>query len=150
MMADMAKAAGLEGESLKDALLLIKEKNLHGLSALFAENAGLNEAACEALLMAAGLSGKPSEVIAHLKALGAGADALAQLSMLAEGFEKLGLSDMLSFDMSAECGTRYYSGVVFKGYISGLPSAVLSGGRYDALSSRMGKKYGNKLNRNII
>ena len=49
---------------------------------------------------------------------------------------------MLSFDLSAECGTRYYSGIVLKGYVEGVPSALLSGGRYDALMRRMGKKCG--------
>lgn len=35
---------------------------------------------------------------------------------------------------------EYYNGLVFKGYISGLPRAVLSGGRYDKLLQRFGKE----------
>ncbi len=42
-------------------------------------------------------------------------------------------------DFSLISDTSYYSGVVFKGYIKGIPSAVLSGGQYDTLMKRMGK-----------
>ena len=34
---------------------------------------------------------------------------------------------------------NYYNGAVFKGYVSGIPSALISGGRYDNLMARMGK-----------
>ena len=37
---------------------------------------------------------------------------------------------------------NYYSGIVFKGYIEGIPSGILSGGRYDLLMNKMGKKSG--------
>ena len=36
----------------------------------------------------------------------------------------------------------YYNGVVFSGYIKGLPFRVLSGGRYDALLKRFGRQSG--------
>jgi ATP phosphoribosyltransferase regulatory subunit len=35
---------------------------------------------------------------------------------------------------------RYYNGIVFQGYVPGVPSCVLSGGSYDRLLKRMGKK----------
>lgn len=34
---------------------------------------------------------------------------------------------------------RYYNGVVFRGYVKGSASAVISGGRYDNMLRRMGK-----------
>lgn len=45
-------------------------------------------------------------------------------------------------DFSAMDDIHYYSGVVFKGFISGIPEAVLSGGRYDRLMRRMKRKSG--------
>jgi ATP phosphoribosyltransferase regulatory subunit len=53
-----------------------------------------------------------------------------------------GLTKGLRIDLSAGCTTKYYSGIVFKGYVSGVPKEVLSGGRYDALAARMGKNCG--------
>ena len=37
---------------------------------------------------------------------------------------------------------NYYSGVIFKGYIKGIPQAVLSGGQYDKLMKKIGKASG--------
>ena len=36
----------------------------------------------------------------------------------------------------------YYNGFVFKGFVNGVPASVLSGGQYDKLMERMGKKAG--------
>ena len=38
--------------------------------------------------------------------------------------------------------SSYYSGIVFKGYISGIFTSVLSGGQYDKLMRQMGKTSG--------
>ena len=35
---------------------------------------------------------------------------------------------------------NYYDGVIFKGFINGIPDSILSGGRYDRLMERFGKK----------
>ena len=44
--------------------------------------------------------------------------------------------------MSLADGTGYYNGVLFRGYVNGVASAVLSGGRYDTLLHRMGREGG--------
>jgi len=35
---------------------------------------------------------------------------------------------------------NYYSGIAFRGYVHGLPAGILSGGQYDNLMKRMGRK----------
>ena len=35
---------------------------------------------------------------------------------------------------------NYYNSLVFRGYIEGIPTGVLSGGQYNKLMSKMGKK----------
>ena len=52
------------------------------------------------------------------------------------------LSDKLYFDFSVVNDCNYYDGVIFKGFINGIPDSVLSGGRYDRLLLKMGKKCG--------
>lgn len=42
-------------------------------------------------------------------------------------------------DFSVVCDIKYYSGIVFQGYLKGIPSSLLSGGQYDHLMRRMGK-----------
>ncbi len=49
-------------------------------------------------------------------------------------------SDEITFDLSVVHDFRFYSGLVFAGYVYGVPQAVLSGGRYDKLLPRLNKK----------
>ena len=50
------------------------------------------------------------------------------------GFEEKTVIDFSSVD-----GMKYYSGIVFKGYIKGIPESVCSGGQYDKLMKKMGR-----------
>ena len=45
-------------------------------------------------------------------------------------------------DFSLVNDMNYYNGIIFKGYIDGIPESILSGGRYDSLVHKMGKKQG--------
>ncbi len=46
----------------------------------------------------------------------------------------------VNFSLASNAG--YYSGTVFKGYISGIPVSVLSGGQYDKLMKKFGEDAG--------
>ena len=48
----------------------------------------------------------------------------------------------LSVDLSMYGDSNYYSAILMAGYVYGLPSKVLSGGQYDRMVSRFGKKFG--------
>jgi ATP phosphoribosyltransferase regulatory subunit len=48
----------------------------------------------------------------------------------------------LFVDFSVVNDMSYYDGVIFNGYINGVSESILSGGRYDKLVSKMGKKAG--------
>ena len=48
----------------------------------------------------------------------------------------------IKFDFSAVSDMNYYNGIVFKGYINGLSQSVLTGGQYDNLLYKMGRKSG--------
>ena len=51
------------------------------------------------------------------------------------GFEK-----NARIDFSVINNMKYYNGIAFKGFINGVPEGVLSGGQYDKLMNKMGKK----------
>lgn len=68
--------------------------------------------------------------------------ALDELLSVTDTLEALGYGDRISINFSLFDNSKYYSGVVFKGYIKGIPDSVLSGGRYDGLMKRMGKRAG--------
>lgn len=52
--------------------------------------------------------------------------------------QQLGLKDKISVDLGIVNQANYYTGVLFRGYITGFGQAVLSGGRYDNLFSEFG------------
>ena len=137
---EAADALGLSDEQKAGALKLVEEKNIQALKAALSAF-GAGDADTERFAALAGLSGGPEAVIGELLRLCPG-EKTDDLIRLCEGLERLGLSGNVSIDLSAGCRTRYYSGLVFKGYISGTPAAVLAGGRYDALAGRMGKDCG--------
>ena len=56
--------------------------------------------------------------------------------------ESEGFGGNINIDFSIVDSAAYYSGTVFKGYIGGAESRVLSGGRYDGLMRKMGRSSG--------
>ncbi len=68
--------------------------------------------------------------------------ALCELNELYEVLEYGGMSACVNLDFSVANDMKYYNGIVFQGFISGVPESILSGGQYDKLMKRMGKKYG--------
>ena len=63
-----------------------------------------------------------------------------ELCNIAKTMKIYGLDKKLYFDFSIVNDRNYYDGVIFKGFINGIPDSVLSGGRYDRLLHKMGKK----------
>lgn len=72
----------------------------------------------------------PRECIKHIEVLEA----------LNTFLKECGFQDKVNFDFSIVCDMKYYSAVVFKGYINGIAESVLTGGQYGKLLQRMGKK----------
>ena len=65
--------------------------------------------------------------------------AYEQLCGVAELLDAEGCADRLYLDFSIVNDMNYYNGIIFRGFINGIPDGVLSGGRYDRLIRKMGK-----------
>lgn len=65
-----------------------------------------------------------------------------ELRRICERAESEGFADNIKIDFSVVDSSAYYSGAVFKGYIGTSESRVLSGGRYDRLMRKMGRRSG--------
>ncbi|MEG1835425.1 MAG: ATP phosphoribosyltransferase regulatory subunit [Oscillospiraceae bacterium] len=82
------------------------------------------------------------EIIEKAKKLcntGEALEALSYLQTIYSSLSALGLKDKIIIDLSLVHRSNYYTGVVFRGYISGSGITVLSGGRYDSLISEFGE-----------
>ena len=66
--------------------------------------------------------------------------AWTQLRCAVEALEKAGFGANTVIDFSITSDNDYYSGLVFKGFVNGIAQRVLSGGQYDKLMERMGKR----------
>ena len=50
------------------------------------------------------------------------------------------MTDKIRIDFSVINNMSYYNGIAFNGFIYGVSEGVLSGGQYDKLMNKMGKK----------
>lgn len=129
------------GEYRQRLLKCIGEKNLHELTAICRE-AGAEESAAERLRRLLSTYGAPEVVLPELAGLRCSPEALGQLSRICGALERQGLGGGLRLDFSVVNDMNYYNGVVFKGFVNGVPSGVLSGGQYDKLMRKMGRRSG--------
>ncbi|MGN0708425.1 MAG: ATP phosphoribosyltransferase [Faecalibacterium sp.] len=114
----------------------LRAKNVHELRAA-ALDAGLGEAGADALAQVLGLSGAYPAALERAAALcrnDAMAAAVAELQALAEPLAAAGGAVRLDLTLTGEM--EYYNGLVFQGYLQGLPRPLLKGGRYDLLMQK--------------
>ena len=130
----------LEGSARAKVVSALRDKSKDALLSLFESN----EISEKTLEVASKLIVNYKDSASLKAALGGlGADSiLEEFSGLISSAEKLGFGGKLNIDFSIINDRSYYSGVVFKGYIKGIPTEVLSGGRYDKLMKKMGRSGG--------
>ena len=125
-----------------ELIKLLSQKNAHEAAALLSER-GVSDADTEKLVTFISIHGKPSEVEKKLEALcdtDEARAALSELSLIGKLLETSEFSDKIRFDFSVINNMSYYNGIVFKGFIAGIPERVLAGGGYGALMKRMDRK----------
>lgn len=129
--------SGLDDEQRGEVLRCLRQKNEHELSAICA-----GSGAEEKLRTLVNVSGNASRVIGALeKVLTTGKEraALEELRNLCAVLERSGYGSAVRVDFSVGNDMKYYSGVVFKGFLAGIPTGILSGGQYDRLTRKMGR-----------
>ena len=126
-------------EGLRPKLLhCIRDKNTHELQSAAAA-AGLSPQGIDALCSLRGLAGPWKTVLAAAAPLALNAPmgaALAELTAICTALEEAGQMGNLRLDLSLANDIDYYNGLVFQGYLAGVPRAVLKGGRYDPLTEQ--------------
>lgn len=79
------------------------------------------------------------EVLDEAEVLAGSCDSLEYLRQLYSELAAAGYDAFVRFDLGLVHQIDYYTGVVFRGYVEGVGSPVLSGGRYDHLVERFGR-----------
>ena len=122
-----------------DVMRCIGQKNIHEMKNVLL-SASVDNVLVELLSKVVSLYGKPSVVLPRLQdVLGEEfAQQIEELKAITDAVD----SDILRLDFSVVNDIDYYNGIVFKGFIEGVPEGVLSGGRYDRLMKKMNSKMG--------
>ena len=130
---------GLEGEKRKVALNAVVSKNGDLLRETCGEEA-FSELKC--LIKSFKNSKEALECIGEICKTDKAKQYAEELQKIFDRAQKEGFGDNINIDFSIVDSAAYYSGAVFKGYIDGAETRVLSGGRYDGLMRKMGRRSG--------
>ncbi len=132
-------------DEVRAALLkCIGEKNVHEITQI-CHAAGIDEQKADVLKQLILLYGQPQQVIPKLRKIIQSEKmtaAVNQLELLTDLLSKNGYGQNIRIDFSLINDMHYYNGVVFKGFVEGIPTGILSGGQYDKLLEKLGRKSG--------
>ncbi len=126
----------------KSAICLLAQKSLHEIAAL-CERYGVSEAAADNLKTLVKTYGDMPSTLKKLAPLcqnGKAKEAFAELKAVCALLAETELAPHIRLDFSVAGNMKYYNGLVFKGFVDGVCESVLSGGQYDKLMQRMGRK----------
>lgn len=130
---------------IKDEILeCIVSKNLHDLKRLAAK-AGLSAEKSKMLSKLITLNGGLESALKSAKELACGTaaeSAMQELDEVCRALAATEFKDNIRLDFSIISDVNYYNGIIFSGYVSRVPRAILSGGRYDKLLQKLNKKAG--------
>ena len=136
LLAAVLNGSGLRLEEQNQAMEYLHRKNDHQLKALCGDGQAWEKLSA----IAACRGGKEAlEQITSVLTTEEEQRELQQLQGLWEILEAAGCGDSVRLDFSVGNNMGYYSGVVFRGYLEGIPASVLSGGQYDKLPQKMGR-----------
>ena len=139
---EMLDSFPISQEEKSGMLKCIGEKNIHELARKCAL-ANVEEAKAKALCELAAIYGTAKEALPKLRKILSGivsGEALDRFEGLMTALAAGQWGDILRIDFSVVSDMKYYNGIMFKGFVEGVPVSVISGGQYDRLMEKMGHK----------
>lgn len=137
---------GLSEDAEEKVLRAVGNKNFHTAAAVCAGE-GVSRFMISKLEELIATSGTMDQVLGSIEDLAMNQEmekAARELRRIQEALDSkdLAKAGAIRFDFSMVNDMGYYNGVIFQGFVRGVPYAVLSGGRYDNLMEKMGRKGG--------
>ena len=133
---------GLDATARQALWARLAEKNLAGVQEI-AKSAGMSEMKASLLEKLVTTYGSADAVLPTLDVFRVNeetAKAVDAFKGLILSLQARGVGEKLRVDFSVLGDMNYYNGLAFKGFVEGLPTWILSGGRYDKLMAKMGKQ----------
>lgn len=132
----------LDKELTNELIKCISEKNTSEIKKVCIREE-INPELEELLLAVVSTYGSYKKVLTSLKKLKLpeqARESLAELEAVCTALADNKLAKNLNIDFSIVNHMAYYNGILYRGFINGLADNILSGGQYDRLLERMGKK----------
>lgn len=141
LVAGIIESADLTVDGVNSVLDCIENKNAHGIEIICQREKVVSDK-CELLKKLVTVYGSAEAVLPKLDSFinENTATSVAQLKALCEELISSGFGDKIRIDFSVINDMKYYNGIVFKGFVKGIPAGILSGGQYDKLMSKMGRR----------
>ena len=139
VLADVLAPLALSAEEATRVTAAVGEKNAHEIEAVCADRDADALARLRGLLA---VSGPVAEALPRLDALLSGCENWPAFRRLLAALAATENGGMLRVDFSVVGDVNYYNGVLFKGFLPEVPTAVLSGGRYDRLMQKLRRRSG--------
>jgi ATP phosphoribosyltransferase regulatory subunit len=143
-LSGLLESLGLTEEQKGAIVRCISEKNAPEIEKLGADYR-MDGAVTGRLMKLAALYGPFEIAIPALREISCSEktdEAIGELERIYETVRALGAAGNIRLDFSIVNDMNYYSGIIFQGFVDGIPTGILSGGRYDNLMLRFGKKSG--------
>ena len=137
LVGGILRKSGLSQEGQEKAMQFLHQKNSHELRRL-CEDEGCDGDGLLALVQSGGAPWQVFEEIGKVCDQEC-QTSLAQLQRICGVLEDYGFGANIRVDFSVGSDMKYYSGVVFKGYLKDITTGILSGGQYDKLLRKMGR-----------
>ena len=138
----LLEEAGVKADDMSVFLSLIGSKNVPALK-VQCDKLGIDSASRDALCEITS-SYLPIEKALGLISKMVRGDkmqaAYDELCTIFSVMKQFGLTDKLYLEFSVINDMNYYDGIIFKGFINGISDSILSGGRYDKVMEKFGKK----------
>jgi ATP phosphoribosyltransferase regulatory subunit len=138
-LAGLFESLSLQKEQEKELMGYVESKNLPELEQAI-RTWDLSEEGARALLRLPQLYGQPQAVLKEARSLCLNKqmeDAVSNLAQVVDNLKDL-IDVPLQLDLGFTNRMHYYTGLIFKGYMQNAGTALVSGGRYNDLSTQFG------------
>jgi ATP phosphoribosyltransferase regulatory subunit len=137
----LMEETGLSDQHTEQMRLLIDHKDFLGIEELV-KGYNIREELKELILSLPGLFGSTDviEKVEKITSNERSLRALESLRTVLEILEHYGLSRYVSVDLGMVQSLNYYTGIIFRGVTHGVGFPIVSGGRYDNLVGKFGKR----------
>lgn len=138
------EAMGISEENREEVIKAIKSRNFGQLEEIGKKN-GTSKSILQKIK---GIFDAPTDYKEALNALKSAMfnndikNAVEELEKVYENISKISKGNNIRLDFTIINDIAYYNGIIFQGFVSKLPRAILSGGRYDKLLEKFNKGKG--------